>query len=328
MSDSSLVAELQEVIAGGVSQAKIAADLGISTAKLSQWLKGKYAGDNDKMEKDVAGYLARQSSVEVQEVLFYPKGIVETTMTALVRSTAIQAYRDGEISVIYGNAGSGKTSGIRAFAYQNQGTIVVTANVGYTAKVLFQEIADNLDLSAKGSVYDIFTRIKNKLKGVKKTIIIADTEQILRIVQSIPSPKVEPFKIWMAKLGAEKLAQNRGKQPHPNSAECQMPFDFDGKKIKRMRLNARLTILELSQLSGVPDGTISGWENGKRPRVLSLVRKVEAVLRNYRADGTGQAISQVFEEIAVLKNEVKSLKERYSQEKSAPDFFKSLWRWQ
>jgi len=92
-----------------------------------------------------------------------------------------------------------------------------------------------------------------------------------------------------------------------------------------MRLNARLTIIELSQLSGVPDGTISGWENGKRPRVLSSVRKVEAVLRNYRADESGQTISQAFEEIAVLKSEVKSLKERYAQEKSAPNFFKSLW---
>jgi hypothetical protein len=31
----------------------------------------------------------------------------------------------------------------------------------------------------------------------------ADTAQLLRIIQSIPSPKAEPFKIWLAKVGYE-----------------------------------------------------------------------------------------------------------------------------
>lgn len=32
---------------------------------------------------------------------------------------------------------------------------------------------------------------------------VADTEQLLRIIQSIPSPKAEPFKIWLAQVGRE-----------------------------------------------------------------------------------------------------------------------------
>jgi hypothetical protein len=34
---------------------------------------------------------------------------------------------------------------------------------------------------------------------------VADTEQLLRLIQSIPSPKAEPFKIWLAQVGAERL---------------------------------------------------------------------------------------------------------------------------
>ena len=30
---------------------------------------------------------------------------------------------------------------------------------------------------------------------------VADTEQLLRLIQSIPSPKAEPFKVWLAKVG-------------------------------------------------------------------------------------------------------------------------------
>ena len=34
---------------------------------------------------------------------------------------------------------------------------------------------------------------------------VLDTEGILRLVQSIPSPKAEPFKLWLAKVGSERL---------------------------------------------------------------------------------------------------------------------------
>ena len=36
---------------------------------------------------------------------------------------------------------------------------------------------------------------------------VADTEQLLRLIQSIPSPKAEPFKLWMAKVASERLNQ-------------------------------------------------------------------------------------------------------------------------
>ena len=36
---------------------------------------------------------------------------------------------------------------------------------------------------------------------------VADTEQLLRIVQSIPSPKAEPFKLWLAQVGRERIEE-------------------------------------------------------------------------------------------------------------------------
>ncbi len=34
---------------------------------------------------------------------------------------------------------------------------------------------------------------------------VADTEQLFRLIQSIPSPKAEPFKMWLAKIGRERI---------------------------------------------------------------------------------------------------------------------------
>lgn len=36
---------------------------------------------------------------------------------------------------------------------------------------------------------------------------VADTEQLFRLIQSIPSPKAEPFKLWMAQVAKERLDQ-------------------------------------------------------------------------------------------------------------------------
>ena len=41
--------------------------------------------------------------------------------------------------------------------------------------------------------------------GKSRLTDVADTEQILRIIQSIPSKKAEPFKLWLAKVGSERL---------------------------------------------------------------------------------------------------------------------------
>lgn len=43
--------------------------------------------------------------------------------------------------------------------------------------------------------------------GKMRLTDVADTEQLLRIIQSVPSPKAEPFKTWLAKVGAERLDQ-------------------------------------------------------------------------------------------------------------------------
>ncbi len=41
--------------------------------------------------------------------------------------------------------------------------------------------------------------------GKMRLTDVADTEQLLRVVQSIPSPKAEPFKMWLAQVGSERI---------------------------------------------------------------------------------------------------------------------------
>lgn len=43
--------------------------------------------------------------------------------------------------------------------------------------------------------------------GKKRLTDVADTEQLLRIIQSVPSPKAEPFKVWLAQVGRERVEE-------------------------------------------------------------------------------------------------------------------------
>ena len=43
--------------------------------------------------------------------------------------------------------------------------------------------------------------------GKMRLMDVADTEQLFRLIQSIPSPKAEPFKIWMSQVASNRLEQ-------------------------------------------------------------------------------------------------------------------------
>lgn len=50
-------------------------------------------------------------------------------------------------------------------------------------------------------------KMKSLKDGKRYNTDVADTEQLLRIVQSIPSPKAEPFRAWLAQVGRERIEE-------------------------------------------------------------------------------------------------------------------------
>jgi prophage antirepressor-like protein len=64
----------------------------------------------------------------------------------------------------------------------------------------------------------IVTPLSIQTPGGKQKVNFADTEAIFRIIQSIPSPKAEPFKLWMARVAAERLDQMQDPELSINQA--------------------------------------------------------------------------------------------------------------
>ena len=62
-------------------------------------------------------------------------------------------------------------------------------------------------LTLEGSeLYDFIVQLKMKAQdGKMRSTDTLDTEGVFRLIESIPSPKAEPFKVWLAKLGKAKV---------------------------------------------------------------------------------------------------------------------------
>lgn len=77
--------------------------------------------------------------------------------------------------------------------------------------------------------------------GKMRMTDVADTEQLLRIIQSIPSPKAEPFKMWLAKVGAERLNQMQD----PELSIQQAMMDYKQLGYSDNWINQRLKSIEI-----------------------------------------------------------------------------------
>lgn len=89
---------------------------------------------------------------------------------------------------------------------------------------------------------------------------VADTEQLLRLIQSIPSPKAEPFKQWLAKVGYERIEETQDPERSIDRAmENYLKLGYSKEWI-----NQRLKSIEIRK------ELTDEWENRASNRVSNL----------------------------------------------------------
>lgn len=72
---------------------------------------------------------------------------------------------------------------------------------------------------------------------------VADLDQMFRLIQSIPSSKAEPFKLWLAQLGRERLEEIE----NPQLAQERMKFYYEQKGYPDEWIAARLRGMAIRQ---------------------------------------------------------------------------------
>ena len=159
-------------------------------------------------------------------------------------------------------------------------------------------------------------RLKMQAKDGKMRLTdVADTEQLLRLIQSIPSPKAEPFKQWLAKVGSERLDETADPELSIDRAiqnyrrlgysenwinqriksievRKSLTDEWDDSGVKRGEEYAALTDLMIKTWSGMATGEYKRYNGLKKEGLRDNMTNTELVL-NMLAEVAATDISAV-----------------------------------
>ncbi|HHF1669987.1 TPA: AAA family ATPase [Haemophilus influenzae] len=167
--------ELQRFMTNsGMTQKQIAQALAVSVGTISLYLKGQYAGDVQRLDDKVAEYLARQD----QKILNarYNKQFVPTFLARKGMEAMEYAHTEGEMVVIYGAAGLGKTQMLKQYAKEHSSAILIEVDPSCTPKVLLRKIAETVGATSRGVNNDVLASIVEKLNGAERLLMIDEAE--------------------------------------------------------------------------------------------------------------------------------------------------------
>ena len=121
-------------------------------------------------------------------------------------------------------------------------------------------------LKAEGSeVYEKIVQLKMQAAdGKMRETDACDTQNLLRIIQSIPSPKAEPFKLWLSKVGYERINEIE----NPELASMRATALYRAKGYSEEWINKRLRSIEIRQKL-TDEWTDRGVQEGKEYSILT-----------------------------------------------------------
>ena len=120
--------------------------------------------------------------------------------------------------------------------------IIETLTGSNNPRRYWSDLKRKLTKEGFNQLYEIIVQLKLEASdGKKYTTDCADTEGLLRIIQSIPSPKAEPFKIWLAKVGYERIEETED----PEKAFDRAMETYLKKGYSKNWINQRLKSIEV-----------------------------------------------------------------------------------
>lgn len=155
-----------------LSQARLATMLGVSPAVISQYLQGKYEGDVDTLDKKVCELVERTNSRKVD----IKGGFVIINSARKTLRVCEDAHTLGDIRLVIGEAGLGKTMAIKEYAENTKGVVLIESEPTFSPKILLAELCQKLGIIPSRNNHDNLSAIKSKLKDSGRLIIIDEAE--------------------------------------------------------------------------------------------------------------------------------------------------------
>ena len=109
------------------------------------------------------------------------------------------------------------------------------------APAYWRKLKQRLKAEGNETVTNCHTFKMQAADGKMRMTDVADTEQLFRLIQSIPSPKAEPFKLWMAQVASDRIDQMQD----PELSIQQAMTDYKRLGYSEQWINQRLKSIEV-----------------------------------------------------------------------------------
>ncbi len=160
----------------GYSQTQVARAIGKSTAVINQYLQGKYTGDVPAIDALVRSFINRE--VEKEKSQKITARYVPTVTSRKGMEVIRYAHLDGDLNVIFGAAGLGKTMILREYAAQHRDALLIEADPGYTARVVLEELCGLLGISKRGNMHELSEACIAALRDSGRLLMVDEAENL------------------------------------------------------------------------------------------------------------------------------------------------------
>lgn len=160
----------------GYSQTQVARAIGKSTEVINQYLQGKYAGDVPAIDALARSFINRE--VEKEKSQKITARFVPTVTSRKGMDVIRYAHLDGDLNVIYGAAGLGKTMILREYAAQHRDALLIEADPGYTARVVLEELCGLLGISKRGNMHELSEACIAALRDSGRLLMVDEAENL------------------------------------------------------------------------------------------------------------------------------------------------------
>lgn len=171
--------EVRAMIAGGITQAQVAREAGISSAVLSQALAGTYPGDVEKVAAKLAAWLDARRE-RAQSGLPPAAGFVSTPTAGRIMAALAYAQMAGDVAVIYGAAGVGKTMAAQQYAASRPAVWMATMSPGHAGvTACLEEVALAVGIrDVPQAPAKILREVAARVRGTGGLIVVDEAQHL------------------------------------------------------------------------------------------------------------------------------------------------------
>lgn len=192
----------------GLSQSGASKEIGVSSSALSQWLSDSYRGDIEAVETKIKTWLsARDERVAAASVLPSKPDWFPTPTAKKVVSTLQYAQMMGDLVVIYGGAGLGKTVTLEHYRASQPNVWIATMAPDTEGVVsCLEEVAEAVGIrEPAGGARRMARAIRKRIESTRGLLIVDEAQHLgLKALEELRSIQ-DSAKIGMALVGNEAV---------------------------------------------------------------------------------------------------------------------------